>query len=240
MIRDAALAQRDLPAIDCGTARVELAGKAIILDARGFALAPECATMIVADLHLEKAASLAARGALLPPHDTLDTLRRLARHIADLAPRRLVLLGDSFHSRVHTLREGAAALDVIHELSARTRLIWIAGNHDPELPLALPGEKAKEIMIGDIVLRHLPRADGRAEIVGHLHPTARLATRAGMQRRRCFLVASRRMILPAFGALTGGCDAADPEIAGLFPERRGHAFLMCRNRLEKVPLAAVL
>jgi hypothetical protein len=235
-----ALACDSVAPAERGTVAIDFAGSRLILHPAGVLLAPATETMIVADLHLEKAASFAARGALLPPHDTLETLRRLARLVAEHIPRRLVMLGDSFHSRIHTIEAGGAAYRLIGDLAARTELIWIAGNHDPNLPLALPGRGAVTLRIGEIALRHLPEDDGRPEIIGHFHPSARLATRAGTQRRRCFLASAERLILPAFGALTGGCDAADPAIASLFPEKRGHAFLMCRDRLERVPLGAIL
>ena len=42
--------------------------------------------LVVADLHLEKGSSYAARGQMLPPYDTRETLRRLAAEVAALVP----------------------------------------------------------------------------------------------------------------------------------------------------------
>ena len=58
---------------------------------------PEHGLLAVADLHLEKGSSFAARGQLLPPYDTAETLARLARLIAHYAPRVVIALGDNFH-----------------------------------------------------------------------------------------------------------------------------------------------
>ena len=62
-------------------------------------------------------------------------------------------------------------------LQARRDWIWIAGNHDPALPDDLGGVVANEVAIGPIVFRHEPTG-AAGEIAGHLHPKARVATRA--------------------------------------------------------------
>lgn len=212
----------------------------IMLDWRGIAFLPAHAMMIVADLHLEKAASFAARGQMLPPHETLDTLARLGDAVADYRPDRLVLLGDSFHSKIVSFdREGEAARRLVR-LAKETRLVWIAGNHDPAPPIAVAGEVLEHVEIDEVMLRHVPVVDGHREIVGHLHPAARIATRAGAQRRKCFVHSPQRLLMPSFGALTGALDLREPAIAELFAEGVGHAHLICRGRLEKVPLPALL
>src|SRR5271155_3984859 len=65
---------------------------------------PEQATLIVADLHLEKGSSFARRGTLLPPYDTAATLARLGDLVRQFRPARIVALGDSFHDREAALR----------------------------------------------------------------------------------------------------------------------------------------
>ena len=52
--------------------------------------------------------------------------------------------------------------------------------------------------------------------------------------RPCFVADARRVVLPAFGAYTGGLDARDPAVAGLFP-RGGRLFLLGRERLFSMP-----
>ena len=58
-----------------------------LADADRRALLARAGLLAVADLHLEKGSSFAARGQLLPPYDTAATLARLARLIAHYAPR---------------------------------------------------------------------------------------------------------------------------------------------------------
>jgi uncharacterized protein len=217
-----------------------LAGLPLWLHPAGVAFHAPSATLIVADLHLEKGTAFAALGQMLPPYETLETLRRLHRVAMALAPARLVLLGDSFHARQHALAPEGEALGLVADLARQMELIWIAGNHDPAPPLALPGRSADAIMLEGVILRHAPVEDGASEIVGHLHPAATLATRAGRQRRKGFMLSHRRLLMPAFGTLTGGIDMRDPRIACWFPEPGARAFLLCRDRIEALPVSALI
>ncbi|OYX92429.1 MAG: phosphoesterase, partial [Caulobacter sp. 35-67-4] len=53
--------------------------------------------LIFADLHLEKGSAYAARGQMLPPFDTGETLGRVETEAAATGPKLIILLGDSFH-----------------------------------------------------------------------------------------------------------------------------------------------
>lgn len=198
---------------------IDLAGTPVVLDVSGGAFEPETRTLVVADLHLEKASSLTERGAgFVPPYDTRATMERLTGVLARLAPHRVIALGDSFHDHKTIARMHRDDLDTLCALvTSVEHWVWIAGNHDPAPPPVVGGEAAGEITLGSITLRHEPkqRPDG-GEIAGHLHPSARIRRRGRAVRRRCFVHDARRMIIPAFGALTGGLDVSDRAIAGLF------------------------
>ena len=176
--------------------------------------------LAVADLHLEKGSSYAvAARKLLPRHDTRQTLAALAALIDALAPETVVCLGDSFHDREAVARLADAERAEIGRLTARTRFVWLAGNHDPAPPPAGWGEVAEEIDEGPLVFRHEAHfGPVKGEISGHYHPVAALTVRGRGFRRRCFLTDGRRLILPAFGAYAGGLNARDPAIAQLFPD----------------------
>ncbi|HVZ14243.1 MAG TPA: ligase-associated DNA damage response endonuclease PdeM [Bauldia sp.] len=183
--------------------------------------------LVVADMHLEKGSSFAKRGQLVPPYDTSETLGALARLIARLQPHVVVALGDSFHDD-----EAASRLLVTHRVMLRglqigREWIWIAGNHDPSAPAGLEGQAMRELAIGRLVFRHEPSA-GRAEgeIAGHLHPCARVYGRGRSVRRRCFAGDGYRLILPSFGAYTGGLDVLDRAYGGLFAEDSFRAFML--------------
>ena len=81
----------------CGALRVEVAGALAALRPSGALWLEADGALIVADLHLEKGSAYAARGQMLPPYDTRETLRRLIAEVAALNPRTVVFLGDTFH-----------------------------------------------------------------------------------------------------------------------------------------------
>ena len=54
------------------------------------------------------------------------------------------------------------------------------------------------------------------EIAGHLHPVARIAQRGRAVSRRCFAADATRLVMPAFGAFTGGLNVRDAAFADLF------------------------
>ena len=176
--------------------------------------------LAVADLHLEKGSSYAVSARkLLPRHDTRQTLAMLAMLIDRLKPDTVVCLGDSFHDRAAIDRLPEGERQEIGRLVGGTHFVWIAGNHDPAPPPAGWGAVAEEIDDGPLVFRHEARFGPVAgEISGHYHPVAALTVRGRGMRRRCFLTDGRRVILPAFGAYTGGLNALDPAIAQLFAD----------------------
>ena len=111
----------------------------------------------VADLHLEKGSSFAARGQLLPPYDTAATLARLRGLIAHYAPRAVIALGDSFHDGGGPARIDEADRATCAALQRGRDWIWIAGNHDPE-----PAEDIGGVFQHDSPRRaHLPPSAGR-------------------------------------------------------------------------------
>jgi hypothetical protein len=221
-------------------APLHFAGERFMLDPAGVLAWPERRVLIVADLHLEKGSAFAARGAgLLPPYDTRETLARLDLALRRWRPARLIALGDSFHDRsgsARLVREDAAML---RRLLGGIDMVWVLGNHDPEPPTGLPGTALREWQDGAVLCRHEAGAltSGLLEISGHYHPRATMPTRCGGVTRRCFLSDGRRLILPAFGAYTGGLDAEDPSLVALLP-RSAKAFLLGRDRLYAMPLRA--
>jgi len=209
-------------------------GAELVADISGALFWPAQSTLVVADLHLEKGSAFAARhGTLLPPYDSAATLRRLAAAVETYRPLQVLCLGDSFHDAGAAARLGPAELATMQDLTARTRWIWIAGNHDPEPPGALGGTVAADVAIGPLVFRHEARPGERAgEVSGHFHPKASVATRGRRLSARCFIEDGKRLILPAFGAYTGGLDVRDPAIRELF----GAAFaahLIGRDRVHR-------
>jgi DNA ligase-associated metallophosphoesterase len=196
---------------------IRFRGHPLELDPSGALWWPARRLLLVADLHLEKGSAFARRGALLPPYDSAATLDRLERVMARRRPTTVVSLGDGFHDHHGPRLLSPALLDRLAALTAATRWIWVTGNHDPSLPLGLGGAAVRELALDGLVLRHAPDGVDPGEVAGHLHPKARLASSRARRTRPCFLVAAERLVLPAFGAYTGGVNALDPTIGALFP-----------------------
>jgi uncharacterized protein len=192
-----------------------VAGVSFIADLSGALFWEEQDLLVVSDLHLEKGSSFASRGVLLPPYDTAATLARLAAVIARHDPAIVIALGDSFHDSGAHERLSAPDREAIAGVQMRRDWIWISGNHDPALPSDLGGTVASEVAIGPIVFRHEPTG-AVGEIAGHLHPKARVATRARWLERRCFASDGERAVLPAFGAYAGGLSIRDAAFAKIF------------------------
>lgn len=183
--------------------------------------------LCVADLHLEKGSSFARRGQMLPPYDTGETLARLAALIGLLQPKTVVALGDSFHDDDGAHRLLPQDRASLGRLQSGRDWIWIAGNHDPNLPGGLAGMRLDELAVGPLTFRHEPAAgEADGEIAGHLHPAARVVGRGRSVRRRCFAGDGYRLILPAFGAYAGGLDVRDRAFSGLFRPASFRAFVL--------------
>ncbi len=218
------------------TQPISVAGHALIACRSGAIFFPREQTLIVADLHLEKGSAYAERGRMLPPYDTRETLSRLAAVIDAFRPAQVIALGDSLHDANAESRMSAEDLAVLHGLQQGRVWVWVTGNHDPKFGRALGGNVVDEVTFGGLHLRHIPRAgsvDG--EIAGHLHPVARLATRGASLRRRCFVGDATRLVMPAFGAFTGGLNVLDDAFAGLFGETAPRVWMLGSDGVYPVP-----
>lgn len=193
---------------------------------------PRHRALIVADLHLEKASWFAERGQLLPPYDSHDTLERLGALAASTKASQIWCLGDSFHDTAAASRITPVVAERLGSLTRSTRLVWIAGNHDGLSGGAWGGEVADELEVDGIVLRHqCSHHERRGEISGHFHPKLRVSYRGRTLRRPCFAADAQRLILPAFGSLTGGLDVEDPAIAVNFGGGSYDAMVVANARL---------
>jgi DNA ligase-associated metallophosphoesterase len=196
--------------------RIVVNGETLLLDALGGAFWPAGSTLVVSDLHFEKGSSFARRGQMLPPYDTMTTLSRLGDLFARHKPARVIALGDSFHDGEGPARLAPPARAMLSDLLSRAEWIWIEGNHDPDLPSWLGGQVAGEVAMGGLVFRHEPRGPARGEVAGHLHPCAIVKRRGHSLRRRCFVSDGNRLVMPAFGAYTGGLNVREPAFQALF------------------------
>lgn len=206
----------------CGGLKLTVNGEVCLLRRSGALWLPAYQALIASDLHLEKGSAFAARGQLLPPYDSAATLTRLEAEIEALDPRIIVLLGDSFHDSKALSRMDASQMTRVQALAEGRDWVWLEGNHDlntlADALDQLPGRVVETMALGGLFLIHEPQADpAPGEVAGHLHPAARVAAHGRSVRRPCFVTDGRRLLMPAFGAFTGGLDVRDPVVAGLFP-----------------------
>lgn len=204
---------------------------------------PRERALLVADLHLEKASFYARHGQMLPPYDSRETLERVALAIRETGARRVFTLGDNFHDSAGPSRLEPHAAGMLAALVRATDWVWITGNHDSKMAASAGGTIAEELTIAGLILRHRAKAgETQPEVSGHYHPRLQITVRERAIRRPCAVVSRDgrgrgRMILPAFGALTGGMNAADPAIVeALQPAAAIDAVLPSRGRLMQFPL----
>ncbi len=213
---------------------INVNGESVLLDPHGVAFVPSQGALIVADLHFEKGSSYARTGQLLPPHDSRATLLKLAEVVGRHQPSTIIALGDSFHDREAGARLGAEERAMLDTLSRVAEFVWIAGNHDPQAPYWLGGTKAEEVALGGLTLRHEPHESLHiGEVAGHLHPCASVGKWGRSVRRRCFVSDGLRLVLPSFGAYTGGLDVREAPITGLFAGPF-HAYMLGQRRVYAV------
>lgn len=213
-------------------------GHDLVLDPSGTLWWPAHRLLAVADLHLEKGAAFARRGSLLPPYDTHATLARLEAVVGAFGPETILSLGDGFHDRQGPATLSPDLFDRLGRLTRRCRWIWVTGNHDPAIPLELGGAMLPGLTLGGLLFRHAPTGEA-GEIVGHLHPKARVASRGRLLCRPCFTADDSCLMLPAFGSLAGGLNVLEPAISGLYP-RGFAAFLLGEGRVFRFPHTALV
>jgi len=194
--------------------------------------------LLVADLHFEKASWFAKGGQMLPPYDSIATLTDLTTLVERTGAAEVWCLGDSFHDAEGCDRLPREAQAMLRALTAGTRWTWITGNHDAGFADHCGGTILEEAEVDGLVLRHeADPADARPELSGHFHPKLRVWMKGRHVSRRCFVASDSKLILPAFGALTGGMDAGHPAIVRALGAP-GQALVPVADRLLRFPLAA--
>ena len=226
--------------------RFSFCGVELMTIGQGALFWPSRRALLVADLHFEKASWFARFGQMLPPYDSIATLADLTALAAASGAEEIWCLGDSFHDRDGCERLPQRAQAMLRALTSATRWTWITGNHDAGFSTSLEtrladhcgGAIMTEAAVDGLILRHeADPADPRPELSGHFHPKLHVTMRGRRIARRCFVASPTKLILPAFGALTGGLDAAHPAIVRA-AGRPAQALVPVADRLLRFPLAA--
>jgi DNA ligase-associated metallophosphoesterase len=189
-----------------------LSGEPLLALPSGALFQPSARLLCVSDLHLGKSDRIARRGGtLLPPYETRATLDRLATAIDQTTPRTVLCLGDSFDDLAAADSLDDTDRTTLLRLQSGRRWLWLEGNHDPG-PVDLGGTHLAAFTAGPLTYRHIATPGPGPEVSGHYHPKLALP---GTGSRPCFLFDDSRLILPAFGAYTGGLPATDPALRAL-------------------------
>ena len=213
----------------------ELNGVNVVCDFRGVLYLPNSKTLIVSDLHLEKGAAFARRGLLHPPYDTSQTLDKLHQCIDYFAPQTVISLGDSFHDQLGSEFLPEMARSQLKQMQTGRDWIWISGNHDPKPHKSIEGDCMEEVTCETLQLRHEPSDDDKiGEISGHLHPAAVITRRGKSVRRACFATDGNRLIMPSFGATTGGLSLKHKAFKGLFDTKNLFAHVLGKEQIYPI------
>ncbi|MFK7967437.1 MAG: ligase-associated DNA damage response endonuclease PdeM [Burkholderiaceae bacterium] len=196
---------------------------------------PLSRTLLMADVHVGKAEVFRRGGLPVPASTSGQTLKRLTASIAACQPKHLLVLGDLVHGRLpstHSVFDELADWRAQHQ-SVTVHLL--RGNHDHHagdppsrcnIEIWPDGKK-----LGAWQLCHEPE-DAKPEagiaLCGHVHPVVRLRQGPDAVRVRCFWWQSQQLlVLPAFGAFTGGY--------AISPSEKDHVFLLDGQAVRALP-----
>ncbi|AXQ49423.1 ligase-associated DNA damage response endonuclease PdeM [Pseudomonas vlassakiae] len=191
-----------LPVEHCGETLWLLPDKAIYWPARR--------TLLVADVHIGKAASYRALHQPVPRGTTSATLARLDRLLHSYACEQLIILGDFLHARAALAPGTQASLQAWRTRHSAVKVVLVRGNHDRHAgdpPVQLGIEVVDEpLLLAPFALQHEPTPHpSHPVLAGHVHPVYVLRGRARQRLRLpCFLIDAQVSLLPAFGEFTGG------------------------------------
>jgi DNA ligase-associated metallophosphoesterase len=188
---------------------LDLAGDTVILLPQKALYWPRRKTLVIADIHFGKAAAFRAQGVPVPRGTTSENLGRLDELLARLEVESIVFLGDFLHARAAHAAATLAAMQAWRERQGALQLVLVRGNHDrhagdPAAALRITMVDEPYAVDGFSFCHHPDIAAPGYVLAGHVHPVVVLSSRLDSLRLPCFLVGPTRMILPSFGAFTGG------------------------------------
>jgi len=188
-------------------------------------------TLLIADLHLGKAVHFRREGIPVPPSVSDENWDRLIALLLDFQPKRVLLLGDLFHSDYN--REWEDFRKMVEQFSA-VGFELILGNHD-SLPQELYEKsnltlRPEPFEQGPFLFSHHPMEElleGQYNLAGHIHPCVFLHGNGRLRERLpCYYFGTQQGILPAFGAFTG--------MAKVHPKQGEQVFVIAEQSVIKV------
>ncbi len=112
------------------TLSIDLCGVCFSLTSTGLVWLRDNQTLLFADSHFGKAATFRASGIPVPRGTTLDMLRDLTDAIENFNARRIIVLGDFYHSHLSTQSDFEEDLEKWRICHHSLEIILVKGNHD--------------------------------------------------------------------------------------------------------------
>jgi len=216
---------------------IKFAGQRLLLDGCGVLVWPQKDLLVFSDLHLEKGSFLTQYANPVPRFDSKDTLKRMQIMMARYDCQHVVCLGDSLHDTNALSRMQNDDLKQLNDLvSSIAQWTWILGNHDPDIPPAIFGERAAYLQLDNLLLVHEAEtlsdfANAEAQIIGHFHPKSSFKLSSRKVTGKSFVSASDILLMPAFGKYTGGLDIRDEAFTSLFTRSSAKVYLTYHQKI---------
>ena len=219
-------------------------GQSLLLHPHAAIYWEETDTLLVADLHLGKATHFRRHGLAVPTYVQDETLEKLTGLLLDFKPKRLLMLGDLFHSDYNPEWEDFAELVMAF---SHVKFALVPGNHDRltyhqyekynievheepyfEGPFAFSHHPLEEDVLAEAEVKRADRTDKSPcyNLAGHVHPSVMLQGRRDRLRLPCFYFGEKAGLLPAFGAFTGTYT--------IQPNKGDEVFVLTGNEVMKV------
>ena len=168
---------------------------------------PSTKELFISDIHLGKAEYFQQNGIPLTNNSDDYNLARIKTIVKKHNPKKLIILGDLFHSR-HSISNNLRNKVKILPKMLNTKIQLVIGNHDigckVENIKLLDFIKTKNLIFSHEPINYLEK--NTLNICGHYHPKLYLSDSKDKLSFRCFAMDTNKNILylPAFGDLTGG------------------------------------
>ncbi len=202
--------------------------------------------MIIADVHLGYSWAQRRRGELGPLAD-FRTREKLLALVDDLAPARIVFLGDLVHAPRPCAAERECIENTLLELSQRAAVVTVRGNHDRAFAREfghLPVEQREHWSNESVTAVHgdrlqlAPIVESHPLVVGHLHPCLAVRDASGAsQILPVFLANQNCLVLPAFSPFARGYEITGglPEdLLGCFRGEQVEVYATTRTRVARL------
>jgi len=170
-------------------------------------LIPSTRELLISDIHLGKAEYFQLNGIPLTNNEDENNINRIYKIINKFKPRKLIILGDLFHSKYSLNKNLIYKVEKLFK-TFENKIELIEGNHDKGCQINnISFLKEKKSL--NLIFTHEPitkKENNILNICGHYHPKLILKNKQDKLSLKCFAFDSfnNNLYLPSFGDLTGG------------------------------------